>query len=124
MRATIRIVALVFVEYEDKEGRKFRRGLPEGVSRSQAAIGVPLGPPSLQDLGLPKEIEVALHNQLYARSIFTEDDARRHVQEIHSALVAALRCDVNRILAVYHGQGAQNGQAKPSAGEPVTRLSH
>lgn len=118
------IVALVIVEYEDKEGRKFRRGLPQGAPRSQAAIGVPLGPPSLQDLGLPKEIEVALHNQLYARAIFTEADARSHLQDIHSALVSALRCDVNRILAVYHGQGAQNGKAKLAEGEPVTRLPH
>lgn len=102
-------MSLSTIEYTDTEGRRSLRGLPAGVPASKAAQGVPLGPPSLAELGLPKEIEVRLHNQLFARGLFTEQDARAKPGEIHSAIVAALRLDVQRILAVYQGSGAVNG---------------
>lgn len=91
------------VEYEDTDGRKFLRGLPEGVPDTQAVIGVPIGPPSLLDLGLPLDVEVRLHNQLYARGLFTEDDVRQRIGEVQSALMVAYRTDVQRILLIYHG---------------------
>ncbi len=102
MRVTLRTV-----EYEDPEGRRWLRGLPDGVPDTQAVIGVPYGPPPLTDLGLPLDIEVRLHNQLYARGLFTERDARSKLPDIQSALAAALRVDVHEILKVY--QGATDG---------------
>jgi len=103
-------VTLALVEYRDKEGRLWRRGLPEGTPASQAASGVPLGPPSLSSLGLPLEIEVALHNQLYSREIFNERDAQQNVDQIRSALKAALATDVVRIIGIYQGSGAVNAE--------------
>lgn len=94
------------VTWEDKKGRQHLRAIPKGVPDSQAEIGIPIGPPPLDSLGLPEEIEVRLHNQLYARKIYTSADARARIGEINSALMAALRVDVNRILAVYEGAGA------------------
>lgn len=98
MRVTLRTV-----EYEDPEGRKWLRGLPDGTPDTQAAIGVPQGPPPLTSLGLPLAIEVRLHNQLYARGVLTERDARSKLPDIQSALSAALRVDVHEILKVYQG---------------------
>lgn len=95
------------VEYEDADGRKFLRGLPEGVPDTQVAIGVPLGPPSLRELGLPLDIEVRLHNQLYARGLLTESDVRQRIGEVRSAVSAAFQTDVQRILLIY--QGADDG---------------
>lgn len=102
-------MSLSTVQYTDAEGRQWLRGLPAGVPASQAEIGVPLGPPSLAELDLPKDVEIRLHNQLYARGILTEHDARTRLAEVTSALMAALRVDVHRILAVYQGAGAVNG---------------
>lgn len=105
----MRDVTLRVVEFVDEDGRSWARGLPDGVPDARAKVGVPIGPPSLEDLGLPKELEVRLHNQLYQRRIFTERDARQRMQDVHSALMAALRVDAHRILAIYQGQGVANG---------------
>lgn len=101
-------VTLTMVTWEDTEGRSWLRAIPQGVPEAQAAIGIPIGPPPLDELGLPREIEIRLHNQLYARRIYTAADARDRVGEINSAIMAALRLDVHRILAVYEGAGALN----------------
>ncbi len=103
----MRLVTLTTVTYEDVDGRAWLRALPQGVPASQASIGIPLGPPSLEDLGLPKDIEIRLHNQLYARKLLTSDDVRMRTTEVYSALMAALRLDVQRILALYEGAGAE-----------------
>lgn len=99
-------MTLIKEEWVDPEGRSWLRGLPDGIPKAQASIGIPLGPPSLEDLGLPKDVEIRLHNQLFQRRIFDETDARARLSEIDSALRAALRVDVHRILAVYSGAGA------------------
>lgn len=99
-------MALRMVEYTDAKGRLWFRGLPDGIPDSKAKTGVPLGPPSMEPLGLPPEVEVRLHNQLAKRGILNEEDARRHLTDIHSALMAALRVDVHRILAIYQTGGS------------------
>lgn len=86
------------------------RGIPEGTPASQAAHGVPLGPPSLSALGLPIEVEVRLHNELFNRRILTEKDAQQNVDQIRSALKAALSTDVVRIIGIYQGSGAVNAE--------------
>lgn len=104
-------MALKTVTYVDPDGRKWFRSLPEHVPEAQAKAGIPLGPPSLKDLGLPKEIEIRLHNQLAERGILTERDARKRLTEVSAALMAALSVDVHEILAIYQGQGAEERSA-------------
>lgn len=90
-----------YVTYTDPQGRKWRRRLPDHVGEFQAEMGVPDGPPSLEDLGLPEEIEIALHNQLFNRGIFTKREAVRQRSEIVNALMAALKLDAQRIVDLY-----------------------
>lgn len=104
-------MALKTVEYVDDQGRRWARGLPEGVPDSKAKTGVPLGPPSFASLGLPLDVEIRLHNQLYERGILSETDARRHLPDIHSALMFALRVDAHRVLSIYQGLEAEERSA-------------
>lgn len=87
--------------YEDLKGRMHAVSLPDGVPDSEASLGIPIGPPSLAALELPEATEIALHNQLFARRIFTLEDAKHHRQDVMSALQAALKLDVERVLEVY-----------------------
>lgn len=104
----MRLVSLRTVEYVDPDGRSWLRGLPQGARDSDAARGVPIGPPSLASLGLPKDVEIRLHNQLYQRGIITANDARRRINEIPSAIAAAYRVDTQAVLAIFQGIGAAN----------------
>lgn len=96
-------MTLRYIEYVDAEGRSWRRALPDGVPDSKAATGIPAGPPAMTELGLPRAVEIRLHNQLYARGLFSEEDVRRNPAELTSALIAAYRVDAQRILIIYHG---------------------
>lgn len=96
------------VVYQDEEGRFWRRGLPEGVPDSEAVVGVPLGPPPLSALGLPLDVEVRLHNELFSRGIFNERQASTRLGEVIAAVQAAYRVDAHRVLAIFQGTGAVN----------------
>ena len=97
------------VTYVDPEGRRWARLLPPQARDSDAEWGVPNGPPSLKALDLPAEVEVRLHNELHARGILTERDARRRFAEISAALMAALRFDAGRVYDIYRGAGTEGG---------------
>jgi len=75
--------------------------LPEGAPDSDASKGVPVGPPSLKPLGLPLDIEVRLHNELFHRGLLTKNDAVRHKQDIGSALQSTLKLSIHDILNTY-----------------------
>lgn len=90
------------VLYTDFEGRMWKRMLPDGVPDEDAAVGVPAGPPPLMSLGLPLEIEVRLHNELYHRGLLTAADLHGRRVEIRAAIMAALRLDVEAVSAIYH----------------------
>lgn len=90
------------VTYTDFDGRKWRRLLPEGVPDEEASSGVPAGPPPLMSLNLPLDLEVRLHNELFHRGLLTAADINGKRVEVRSALMAALRLDVEAISAVYH----------------------
>lgn len=75
--------------------------LPDDAPDFKAVIGVPAGPPSLEDLDLPLETEVVLHNQLFDRGIFTPKEARIKRQDIVNALMSALKIDAQRIVDLY-----------------------
>lgn len=89
------------VDWLDDAGRWHASGLPHGVPDSEAAIGVPLGPPDLAPLELPLAVEVRLHNALFRRELLTAGDIRNNLQAVQSALSAALRVDVHTIAALY-----------------------
>lgn len=93
--------SLRHVTWTDPEGRKFKRLLPSNAPDSDAEWGIPLGPPSLKGLGLPAEIEIRLHNELFARGLYTEASIRRRNDAIVAALQAAFKIDAGRIAEVY-----------------------
>lgn len=87
--------------YSDKIGRTWYVKLPEGIPDSDAPLGIPIGPPSLEALGLPEEIEVALHNQLAARRIFTAKDIKARRADVLAAIQGALRLDTEKVYELY-----------------------
>jgi hypothetical protein len=99
--------------YIDPKGRKWAVLLPEGVPDSDASMGVHLGPPSLESLGLPEEQEVRLHNQLFNRRIYTKQDARKRRQDIIGALFATFKVDAQRIVDLYEEEKSEPIPQRP-----------
>lgn len=95
--------------YEDAQGRKWATLLPDGVADIDAAMGLPLGPPSLAVLGLPLEVEVRLHNQLFNRKLFKLVDVKKRRADLFSAIQAAYAADGERIIEVFFA--AEGGPA-------------
>ena len=93
--------------YTDSQGRKFATWLPEDANDVDAELGIPLGPPNLEGLGLPEELEIRLHNQLFARGIFTLAQAERNKLNVQGAMQAVLKLDVLHIVEIY--RNAENG---------------
>ena len=75
--------------------------IPDNAPNSDASVGVPIGPPSLAGLGLPGDLEIALHNQLFARKIWTSNDIKRSRADVISALKAAYKLDAEKIYVHY-----------------------
>jgi hypothetical protein len=107
------------MSYTDDEGRQWAVSLPDGVPESDAALGIPLGPPSLAPLGLPLDVEVRIHNQLFARRLFTPRDVKTRRMEIVGALQAALRVDIVAIAALYQVEEPAAVPAKPKKTKQV-----
>jgi len=116
--------------YEDGEGRRWAVLLPESAPESDAAQGIPVGPPSLEVLGLPLEVEVRLHNQLFDRHLLRSSDVKRRPADVMGALMATLKVDKQRIIAVYTdgtggAEGAEGGtRSLSSEDKPDTHLNH
>lgn len=87
--------------YTDEAGRKTYVLLPDDAPDSHAPYGIRVGPPSLEGLELPEEIEIRLHNLLYARRILTVRDARSRRNEVLSAIQASLHSTLQNVLALY-----------------------
>lgn len=102
--------------YTDLQGRQWAVLVPDDVPDSEAYRGLPLGPPPLESLGLPATIEIRLHNELYARRLFTEHDARARVHEISAAISAACRLDAMTVQALF---SAPTADELSLAEEPV-----
>ena len=99
--------------YTDLRGRRWLVKLPEDMPESDANMGIPIGPPSLAELNLPEEIEIALHNQLYSRKIFTAMDVRRKRQDVAAAIAGALKLGTERILELYlKSEFSDNGKVE------------
>lgn len=111
------------VTYTDSDGRHKVVLLPAKAIDAEAERGIPLGPPVLEELGLPLETEVRLNNELYHRGIITAKDAQRSRAEIVAALQAALKVDAGRVVELYFGRNYSNG-SENSEEQPDKTLSN
>ena len=93
------------VDYTDPAGYTRRVLLPDDASDSDAALGVPLGPPDLDPLGLPIPLERRLNRELVNRGLFTYNDVLKHPGELKAAWQAALGVDSSRLMSLYAGDG-------------------
>ena len=91
---------MVRSSYQDDEGRWWAVLVPPG-HEGEASMGIPIGPPDLESLGLPEAVEVRLHNQLFNRGLLTARDLKGRGQEVFAALQAAYRVDQASVTALY-----------------------
>lgn len=89
------------VTYTDDMGRKWVADLPEGWPDDLASAGLPVGPASLEALGLPLEWELRLHNELVARNLLTHADVASRPQDVEAALRAVLRVGAREITELF-----------------------
>ena len=89
------------VDYKDRDGRWWAVWLPEDYPDERAPMGVPIGPPPLDELELPEGLAIELHNQLFKRGLLTKQDLVRRLGEVQIAITSALRLDVQRVTALY-----------------------
>lgn len=85
----------------DSHGRWTAVWLPDGAPDSDAYMGIPIGPPTLDALNLPEEIQTRLHNELFVRGIYSLRDATLGRQNVMGALMSALKIDVERVTDIY-----------------------
>jgi hypothetical protein len=105
--------------YTDSDGRSWAVLLPDKAPDEDAPMGLHVGPPSLDSLGLPKEVAIRLHNQLFDRGIFTLKEARVRRTEIFAALQAAYQVDSTILLNLYNdAEQAQQQQKEVTDGRP------
>jgi hypothetical protein len=86
-------------EYVDSLGRRFQVLIAD--ENDPLEYGHIIGPPFLDDLDLPEETMVHLHNELYARGVITQRDAKRKTGDIIGALIAAFKVDAVKIIELY-----------------------
>lgn len=90
------------VEWSDERGRKFISRLENHEPDDDAPLGILIGPPDIVDgLGLPEETATILHNQLFARKLWTLKDIQKQPQQLIGALQAALGVNVQKIMSLY-----------------------
>lgn len=91
------------ITYVDDLGRKFLMELPDSAPDEHASMGIQIGPPNLESLDLPIDLEVRLNNSLYARGLFTERDLNRRRGELLAVWQSVLHVDTTRLVNVYKG---------------------
>lgn len=87
--------------HREADGGEYTVWMPADAPPAMTAFGTRLGPPPLDELGLPDDTRVRLQNQLNARGILTYDDLRRRRSEAINAIQAAFRVDVNALEVLY-----------------------
>lgn len=100
-------MAMRHVVYTDSAGRRTLVWLPDAAPDADAAMGIVVGPPSLERLGLPLGTDVRLHNELFARGLFTKRDVDNNRRDVISALMAALKVDAEMIAQCYVDSGEE-----------------
>jgi hypothetical protein len=90
------------VDYKDERGRQYRVLLPDGEGEERASIGIPVGPPDVvETLELPEPFATRLHNELFARGLFTAEIARRKPSELQAAILAAAKVDAQTVYKAF-----------------------
>jgi len=90
------------VEWQDERGRKFISKLENHEPDENAPMGIFVGPPDIVDeLGLPEEVAVLLHNELFARKLYTMKDITRQPNQLFAALQRAFNVSVQKIMSLY-----------------------
>jgi hypothetical protein len=96
-----------YVIYEDAEGFRWRRGIPNNAEDSEARFGTPFGPPDLAEvaaeLGWPTEFHRRLHNQLADRELWTGRELKRAggMRPLVAAVISAAKGDAAHVAAAY-----------------------
>ncbi len=104
------------VSYTDKEGRKWATQLTDDAPDSDASKGLLLGPPSLESLGLPLEIEVRLHNQLFDRELFTVRAVKASRESVIAAVMKAIRVDAQKVIDLFVESAIEPAESEKSEG--------
>jgi hypothetical protein len=89
------------IEYTDDDGYKKIVELPDSASNEEAAYGILIGPPDLDELDLPERLKIKLNNELFDRGLITYEDVKSQHQSISSALKAVFKADVVAIVNLY-----------------------
>jgi len=101
--------------------------LPDGVPDSDASMGIPIGPPSLEALFGPErigefeELEVRLHNQLFHRNLLTLKDAKLRRKEILAALMSTFKIGVGAIVQLYLNPKEETAPRLKKEAKPPTK---
>lgn len=88
-------------KYETPEGFLYAVSVPEDAPDENVKYGIRLGPPDLSSLGLEKEVERRLNNELYHRGLITWRDVKRRSSDVMAAWQATIQSDVAMILNCY-----------------------
>ena len=89
------------VSYTDDKGRQWMVSIPDDSPNSDANLGIPIGPPSLQGLNLPEHLEILLHNALFIRKIWTSKDIKHRRAEVIDAIKSVYKTDAEKIYVCY-----------------------
>lgn len=89
------------VNYTDADGRTRVVLVPDDAPSDHAKFGVEVGPPFISFPQLPKEVNVAIQNELHARGLITFEDVRTRLPEVRSAVIVALGPLVESIVELY-----------------------
>lgn len=92
------------LDYTDALGRHWRVQLPDDAGDDEVDLGVPVGPPDLEPLGLPEPLAIRLHNELWHRGILTKRDAQARSTELIAAWQAALKVDAMTLARLFAGE--------------------
>lgn len=99
----------------DAYGRYWATLIPDDAPDEAAPMGLPLGPVSLEDLKLPFEMEVRIHNELFRRRIFTYADVQRGGADRMAGVIrAVVKVGAQELIEHYRKHSAGGGP-DPSA---------
>lgn len=87
--------------YTDEAGRHWAVLLPERAKNTDAARGIPIGPPDLSDGGWPLEFEVRLHNELFDRRLWSKKELSQRPNELIAVLQSVFNVDVTSLTNIY-----------------------
>lgn len=97
------------VTYTAPDGRMFYVEVPEDAPEHHYRFGVVLGPPDLKIELDTEQLNVRIHNELYARQLLTLHDLRHRPADVVAAIQAAVRIDAQELMAAWYSLTESNG---------------